>query len=257
MPGRVASPWPRRATCTGCRVCSDNDPGSRHRSSPPVLLGSSLLAAPFPLSGRVRRMSAMQSGIGRFLRWAYLRAIRLSTPCFSSSLAKLLMLGDPPLGATDSLLPRRIVPWQRDALSACLGSGTQVSELLARLLTRQSAADATAVTVPPLRIFKRRSGMRMVTFKAMALSPNLNAAFAPFRRRLRIYDPAALSTHRVLPTVQICDGWPRAPRRARGWSLPSSCAICSDEKEGEPRQQEPTAALPAIHAQHSSRPPLK
>lgn len=128
MPGRVASPWPRRATCTGCRVCSDNDPGSRHRSSPPVLLGSSLLAAPFPLSGRVRRMSAMWSGIGRFLRWAYLRAIRLSTPCFSSSLAKLLILGDPLLGATDSLLPRRIVPWQRHPGERTSGGSAHASE---------------------------------------------------------------------------------------------------------------------------------
>src|SRR5208283_4959360 len=85
-------------------------------------------------------------------------------------------------------------------LPAGLGGGTQMRELLADLFRCQDAPDGNprrvwAVALPPLRVLVCRRRIRMVALKAMALSPDLNAVFAPFGRRLRITDPAALSTH--------------------------------------------------------------
>src|ERR1700730_8003528 len=60
----------------------------------------------------------------------------------------LLPFGHSLLGLTDSLLPRRVIPRQRSALSTSLGGSTQVRELLAGLFPSQNAIDATAVAVP-------------------------------------------------------------------------------------------------------------
>jgi hypothetical protein len=46
-------------------------------------------------------------------------------------------------------------------------------ELLPKLFDRQDAPDGAAVTVPALRIFLRRRGMRVVTLMPMALDPFL------------------------------------------------------------------------------------
>ena len=67
--------------------------------------------------------------------------------------------------------------------------------LYASLLDRQDAPDGgphriwVALALPLLWVVGRRRRVRMVALKAMALGPGLNAMFAPFRRRLRLYDP--------------------------------------------------------------------
>jgi hypothetical protein len=90
------------------------------------------------------------------------------------------MLGRPLLGLTNSFLPRWVILRQRPTFPAGLGGGTQVRELLASLLTRQSAANSgprriwVALAFPLLRVFRRGSGIRMVALEAMALNPDLS-----------------------------------------------------------------------------------
>jgi hypothetical protein len=144
----------------------DSEQGSRHRSSPPVLLGSSPPAASLRylvVSDHPRRIPGSYPQ-GRPSRgWAGNQVIRV-----------------------DQM--RRLV---------------QMRELLPSLLKCQDAPDGgprrvwVALAFPPLRVLLRRCRVRVVPLKAMTFSPSLNAVFALFCRGLRITDPAALSTHCV------------------------------------------------------------
>ena len=77
---------------------------------------------------------------------------------------------------------------------ASLSGTTKVRVLLADLVRCQDAPEVSALAVPALRVLGRRRRIRVMTLKAMTLSPGLNAVF----RRLGLNDPAAFGAHRSI-----------------------------------------------------------